>query len=392
MAIGIIDFTSERERHEQLLGRQDVLAELDRLLRGGGVSRGWVLVKGGPGMGKSALLSHYLSRLEAQERAVPHHFLRRGVEDWDRPEVVRENLAARVEALFPEQAVSDARPESRLREVLQRVSQEVLVPRRARLILVLDGLDEAESDAGGANPLQRFLPHALPRGVWVLCASRPTYPHLAWLEARDGVHCIDLDDAQWAPSNETVVQQYWERAAPDFMPPLEPGFVAEAVRRAGGNVLYAVKLAEWLREQPVEQRRAEQLPRGLKAFLEELWQGVQAQPREPPDRGARWTRPGGGRARIPALVGAGFRGRLGRGRGGAVPACREATAAGGASTLVGGAGLASISRVLPRLHPVAARARKGPAGSIAVWRSGWATGRWREASRRSAGVTPCGTR
>jgi WD40 repeat protein len=280
MATRTIDFTSERERHEQLLGRQDVVAELDQLLRGGGVSRGWVLVKGGPGMGKSALLSHYLSRLEAQDRAVPHHFLRRGVEDWDRPEVVRENLAARVEALFPEQAVSEARPESRLREVLQRVSQEVLVPHRTRLVLVIDGLDEAESDAGGANPLQRFLPHALPRGVWVLCASRPTYPHLAWLEAREGVHCIDLDDAKWAPSNETVVQKYWERAAPGFMPPLKPDFVAEAVRRAGGNVLYAVKLAEWLREQPVERRRAEQLPRGLKAFLEELWQGVQSQPRE----------------------------------------------------------------------------------------------------------------
>ena len=122
MGNDIIDFRSERGRHEELLGREDILAELDRLLGRGGDTRGWVLVKGGPGMGKSALLAHYLARLEREGQRVPHHFLRRGVQGWDRPEVVARNLAAQVEALFPEQAQPDARPESRLQENLQRVS------------------------------------------------------------------------------------------------------------------------------------------------------------------------------------------------------------------------------------------------------------------------------
>ena len=86
MADEIIDFELERGRHGTLLGREDVLSELDALLSGG-PSRGWVLVKGSPGLGKSALLAEWLKRHESVGHRVPHHFLRRGVEDWDRPEV-----------------------------------------------------------------------------------------------------------------------------------------------------------------------------------------------------------------------------------------------------------------------------------------------------------------
>ncbi len=256
------------------------MAELDALLLGG-PTRGWVLVKGGPGMGKSALLAEWLKRREDAGLPVPpHHFLRRGVEDWDRPEVVKRNLAAQVEKLYPELADPGARSESRLRELLQRVSDKVLKPRNERLVLVVDGLDEVEGESDGSNPLKRFLPNALPQGVKVLCASRPTYPYLSWLEGLEAVRPIDLDGERWAGSNKEVVRQYWEQAAPRFVPPLTPVFLDEVVQRAEGNVLYAVKLAEWLQEQPVEKRRAELLPRGLEALLEESWERIQGLPGE----------------------------------------------------------------------------------------------------------------
>jgi WD40 repeat protein len=280
MASDIIDFQAERGRHESLLGRADVMTELNALLLGG-ASRGWVLVKGGPGMGKSALLAEWLTQRERAGLPVPpHHFLRRGVEDWDRPEVVKRNLVAQVEKLYPELADSTARPESRLRELLQRVSDQRLKPRNERLVLVVDGLDEVEGESDGSNPLTRFLPHVLPSGVKFLCASKPTYPNLSWLEAREGVRTIDLDGERWAGSNKNVVRQYWEHVAPRFLPPLAPAFVKEAVQRAEGNVLYAVKLAEWLQEQPVEKRWTELLPRGLEALLDENWVRIQQLPGE----------------------------------------------------------------------------------------------------------------
>ncbi|RJS16294.1 hypothetical protein DRW03_30580 [Corallococcus sp. H22C18031201] len=235
-----------------------------------------MLVKGGLGLGKSALLTEWLRRREAAGQRVPHHFLQHGVEDRDRPEVVKRNLAAQTEKLYPELVDSEARPESRLSKLLVRVSQ-VLGPRQEQLVLMVDGLDEVEEDADGSNPLSGFLPPTLPPGVKVLCASRPTYPHLSWLEARDGLRTIDLDDERWARSNRQVVREYWarERVSSRFNPPLAQGFVEEVVQRAEGNILYSVKLAEWLETQPVEKRQAELLPRGLEALLDESWERIQ---------------------------------------------------------------------------------------------------------------------
>ncbi|HWO25713.1 MAG TPA: ATP-binding protein [Kofleriaceae bacterium] len=79
-----LDYSNERQRHERFIGRAALLERLDHLLVTDGVDR-WVVITGGPGMGKSALLSAWLTRREAAGAAVPHHFIRRGEYDWDDP-------------------------------------------------------------------------------------------------------------------------------------------------------------------------------------------------------------------------------------------------------------------------------------------------------------------
>src|SRR5262249_10285827 len=172
-------------------------------------------------------LTRWLDLAEQAGRPAPHHFVRRGVADWDRPEAIARSLAAQIERLYPAQADPEARPESRLLDLIGRVSRDVLVPQGKRLVLVADGLDEATA-APGQNPLPLFLPYALPAGVMMLCGSRPTYPHLGWLEARDGSpDRIDLDAPRWAESNEAVCRALWETWAPAFRRPLAAGFVEE---------------------------------------------------------------------------------------------------------------------------------------------------------------------
>src|ERR1041384_1050580 len=58
------DYRNERQRHEKFVGREALLARLDELLVDDGVDR-WVVLTGGPGMGKSAILSAWLARREA---------------------------------------------------------------------------------------------------------------------------------------------------------------------------------------------------------------------------------------------------------------------------------------------------------------------------------------
>jgi hypothetical protein len=61
-----------------------VLARPDEWLEGPGEAE-WVVLIGGPGMGRSAILSAWLAPRVAAGAVVPHHFIRRPVSDWDRP-------------------------------------------------------------------------------------------------------------------------------------------------------------------------------------------------------------------------------------------------------------------------------------------------------------------
>jgi hypothetical protein len=69
----LINFAIERQRHGRFVGRAELLARLDQLLIADRADR-WVVVTGGPGMGKSALLAAWLLRREAAGDTVPHHF------------------------------------------------------------------------------------------------------------------------------------------------------------------------------------------------------------------------------------------------------------------------------------------------------------------------------
>ena len=164
-------------------------------------------------MGTSAILSAWLQRREAAGAAVPHHFVHRQVIDWDQPERIAASLAAQIEAMFPALRDPEARPEGRLLELLVRVSRHLGAA--GRLVILVDGLDETRAEPGD-NPLPRFLPHEVPVGIRILCATRPTYPHLGWIEARSPAGRVDLDDGTWAASNEAVVRGFWDAVGPGY--------------------------------------------------------------------------------------------------------------------------------------------------------------------------------
>lgn len=251
-----------------------MLAQLDQWLLGPG-EVGWVMITGGPGMGKSALLSAWLTRREIAGTLVPHHFIRRQVANWDQPEVIAASLAAQIEAMFPMLRDTTARPEGRLIELLGRVSQHVSVAEP--VVIVIDGLDETDADLGD-NLLPRFLPHLAPAGIRILCSMRPNYPHLHWLETRSPARLIDLDAHRWAASNEKVIAEFWQAAANEYEPPLPVETVIAAINNAEGNVLHAVMLHDALQELPAHERRANQIPRGLRGLIDEIWDRVAVHP------------------------------------------------------------------------------------------------------------------
>lgn len=204
------DFAAERARHAGFTGRAAVLAAMNDFLQHIDNRGGWLLLRGGPGLGKSALLSHWLGPLDAPRW--PHHFIRRGVNSWDQPRFIAASLVAQLEQRFPEQRdrnLRDLDPQVWIPELLRRIAVRELMPRNGSLVLVLDGLDEVQGDP--AADAQNSLPRFLPSRVYVLCSARSGYPHADPILLRDHARCIDLDAPEWADSNQVVAPA---RAAP----------------------------------------------------------------------------------------------------------------------------------------------------------------------------------
>ena len=139
-----------------------------------------------------------------------------------------------------------------------------------RLVLVVDGLDEAAVPNAEERVLGRFLPATLPHNVFILCASRPNYPELGWLEQRSGLRKIDLDQPPWLADNRGVVDAYWRKRGPQLDPPLDEEILQKAIDAAQGNMLHAVTLFDAF-ETNTQARDPHHIPVGFNALLEDLW-------------------------------------------------------------------------------------------------------------------------
>ena len=274
----LIDFTHERARYDELLGCADLLNALieasDR--------DGWLVVSGPAGVGKTTLLTHLLRHEEQlRQHAVPHHFLVRAVADTARPGVVLRSLSAQIEARFPKLADLDAPPELRLIELLGRVAQHGLDP-GDRLLLIVDGLHEAESE-GMSNPLPRFLPPKLPAGVTLVCSTQPDDPYFGWLmdnAARQLAAHFDLTAAPWRDAAVASCKLFWQHHGPPLG--LSPAQLDQAAASADGNLLHAVTLRDSLPLHGAEVPGEAVLlpaPHGLRSLLLQLWDALPARVR-----------------------------------------------------------------------------------------------------------------
>ena len=157
-------------------GREWLIAQIDAFLIGR--PRGYVIIQAEAGVGKSTLAAHLVGT-----RPWLCHFTR--LPGGRSPEAARKSLAAQLIAawdLMEEWAqqgvlpVSASRPDwfSRLLEAAarKRDRQQSGEQERQPIVIVVDGMDEAEPEPGGGRGLPLGLPESLPDGVYVVATSR----------------------------------------------------------------------------------------------------------------------------------------------------------------------------------------------------------------------------
>jgi len=159
-------------------GRTSVVRRIDAAIAG--LERGYVVIRGEAGVGKSALAAHLV-----WTRPCVHHFT--CLEPRARiPVEARRNLAAQLlltwglanqftpDGVFP---AGSSHPDWLLNVIRAAAEARNRDPQRRYLpiVLVVDGLDEAETDPPGMRtgiPLGLPRPNLLPAGVYVIVTSR----------------------------------------------------------------------------------------------------------------------------------------------------------------------------------------------------------------------------
>jgi hypothetical protein len=255
------------ERHTLFGGRDRELAALDAFVAER--SSGYAFVTARSGFGKSALLANWIRSLEARGQRVCYHFISRtdGVADQDT------TLRSLCQQLAHAHGLRGELPDTV--QSLRALYTTLLAtpqPGGAPLVVVLDGLDEADRWEPAVGP--DMFPSRLGEGTRLVFSARD-------VAGKDWIADLELRRAAVTP---VVLSTLGAgeiagllRAAGDRGAALadDATFVAAALDRSQGDPFYLHYLAQDVQDgvvTTVEQVRDQ--PQGLNAYLDKWWDEV----------------------------------------------------------------------------------------------------------------------
>ena len=228
--------------------------------------RGYFLIRGDPGIGKSSLAAEIVRR-----HGYVHHFNIRA-DGISRAEDFLANVCAQLIAAYglphtflPPEATRDGNYlKGLLEEVVSRHPKE-------KIVLVVDALDEASADRERVNPL--YLPLHLPPGVYVVATSRRGTPFRVDCE----LDVLEIEqDAQGNLADVRVfVEAHLKR--PGIRAYLaaqsldDETFVVEMVGKSQGNFMYLRYVLPEIECGVYSDRDFATLPNGLENYYQDHW-------------------------------------------------------------------------------------------------------------------------
>ncbi|MER7694583.1 hypothetical protein [Streptomyces sp. NPDC097610] len=241
--------------------------------------RGYVLVLSEAGIGKTSLSGHLV-----RTRRWPHHFS--AFAGGGHPETARKSLAAQLvrrwqleDRLCPGGLLPDGaeRPDWLVKVLQAAAAERDRVAPGTPLVLLVDGLDEAEPPARGSDtgiPLGLPRPQHLPHGVHIVATSRFGV-NLSNLRAQTNVLEIHVD----GPENRGDLLTYLRMRVGESgtrlhhalrvhrMPP--DRFVDSLAERCGGVWIYARYVLDEIAQGTRSPDQVGRLPDGLAGYYEE---------------------------------------------------------------------------------------------------------------------------
>lgn len=260
------------DKTEEFVGRQWLFQRIEGFLAKS--SRGYLLLQGDPGIGKSSLAAEIVRR-----QGCVHHFNIRS-EGINRAEDFLSNVSAQLIAAYglphtflPPEADQDGTfLKGLLEEVVQRHPDQ-------KILLVVDALDEAEEGRQGVNPL--FLPTILPPGIFVVATSRRGMK----LRSDDLVPLpIEQDEAGNLADIQAYVEARLER--PGLRSFLvnqdlsEDAFLVAMSEKSQGNFMYLRHVLPEIENGAYQDMDLDGIPAGLESYYDHNWERIRSRDEE----------------------------------------------------------------------------------------------------------------
>ena len=266
------------EKTSYFVGRVHIVDEIDRALNDPAFRSGYVVVRGEPGIGKTALASWLV-----HQRGYLHHFNRSAGRARTAADFLS-NVCAQIILRYalPYPALPAHALESS--SFLVQLLGEAVGVAGDNVIVVVDALDEAEVTREDAAANRLFLPVVLPPRAYVVVTTREEDDARLVVTSRRDVQ-IREDDPRNLSDIREYVRRYVDREQEALRPRLDDWKVdveafAEAVTRASeGNFMYVVYVMQDIRDGKITPDTLADigaLPVGLRAYYQRHWRMMQA--------------------------------------------------------------------------------------------------------------------
>lgn len=265
------------ERARDFMGREFVFDGIRQVLAGGEFPSGYVMIRGEPGIGKTAIAAKLVLG-----GSYVHHF-NIAPENIRSPRQFLENVCAQLivryqldyPALPPNAGEDSGFLSQLLNEAADRASQHGELP----VVIVVDALDEAEDTGLAPSANRLYLPRALPPGVFFVVTAREEADYRLDVDHFTEIWLRDDD-----PANQRDVARYIEaflERHPQAMRErvqasgLEPAaFVTELTTLSEGNFMYLVHVLPEIAAGRLGHEKVLGLPRGLKGYYKRHWRDM----------------------------------------------------------------------------------------------------------------------
>jgi len=268
------------EKTRGFVGRQFVFEAVDQFVQAN--PRGYFFIRGDPGIGKSALAAQMV-----KTNGYAHHFNIRA-EGINKANNFLKNICAQLIATY-DLAYTDLPPEATqdaafLTKLFGQVSDKLGLGEKA--IIVVDALDEVDTETlvPGVNPL--YLPLILPPGIYVVVTIRKKAEEKnnklkLRIECEQNTLYIEHDSA----GNIADIRQYVEQAveregiqAYITAQGIDNGtFVTHLVEKSQGNFMYLRYVLPEIERGAYKDPELKDIPVGLQNYYDDHWQRMRGQ-------------------------------------------------------------------------------------------------------------------